>query len=164
MNFYHSSLLPFSRFALTSDSRSWELERNTRNTLNSRVSKWALKFLAVKPAAPGNSRAVNLGEGGLRGWPLREGERKEMLSRSLTGFKIHVDTLAVVFSFPARVGERNYLLLALMSVAVVGIAFITRTSFTTGPRSSYRPFSSSRAFYASSAACFPCPRRCKRCI
>lgn len=60
MNFYHFSFLPFLSFLLMTESRFWELEQNTRNTLNSRVSKWALKFLAVKPRdAAGNSRAVN---------------------------------------------------------------------------------------------------------
>lgn len=155
MNFYHSSsFLSFSSFLLMTESRFWGLEQNTGNTLNSRVSKWALKFLAVKPATlRGIVGPLTRKRGrGLRGSLLKGGERKETLSRSLAGFKIHVDTLSRGRSLlpPQRKegggGERgrNYLLLALMSVAAVEIAFITRTSFTTGPRSS-RCASSSRA-------------------
>jgi len=59
MNFYRSARPP-PRFALVSASRFREPERNTGDALNSRVSKRALKFLAVKLAASrGNSRAVN---------------------------------------------------------------------------------------------------------
>jgi len=78
-----SLFLPFRAYV---GFRFWELERNTRNTFNSRVSKWALKFLVVKLAAA-NSRAVN-SEFVFE----RRRERKEMLSRSLAGFKIHIDS------------------------------------------------------------------------